>query len=93
MSPFRHLRYLAFRGLALPSFSPGPRREIKEGETADLTAMEATLNGVIETRREADISKGWTRRRTKKTLPRRKIGWEEREARCNEMPLNQHEMI
>lgn len=22
--------------------------------------MEATLNGVIETRREADISKGWT---------------------------------
>ena len=23
--------------------------------------MEATLNGVIETRREADISKGWTR--------------------------------
>ena len=61
MSPFRHLRYLAFRGLALPSFSPGPRREIKEGETADLTAMEATLNGVIETRREADISKGWTR--------------------------------
>ena len=41
-----------FRGLALPSFSPARSQTRDEGKTADLTTMEATLNGVIETGRE-----------------------------------------
>ena len=81
-----------FRGLALPSFS----QTRDEGKTADLTTMEATLNGVIETGREGGghiegVDRGDGQKRH--SHGGRLAGGRTRGAMCNGMQLNQHEMI